>query len=349
MPAPTFIGAVQDSDSDAESIELDVSSLSIEDGDLAIAIVAFGAVSSLGDPPEGWIRITGNVIAEDVELEGELLFRFLLENDSVFEFVGTDSGPIAAGIVVYRGVESLSALDVEGETVQTVSGGSHVAPDVTTTVDDVLLVSANFLWFGNTQADVDGGQNERVDVSILPTGGGTDRGVSILVGDESFTPAGATGTRTASTPNENGLSNNIAIALRPSEDERSAFDKEFGVNQGRIDPTGYIPPDGAFAWTLGHDQAEQFENLSAGDWFEVKQIGDFDTVNIVRVQMNTRGPQSMPAGLRWKASLRIDGVERASAFLDSSRRERQFKLAANVSQIAPGDHELAFRIEVVSI
>ena len=59
-------------------------------------------------------------------------------------------------------------------------------------------------------------------------------------------------------------------------------------------------------------------------------------------------PAAVPAGVGWRASLRIDGGERASSLLVPGRVRDRVDLAANVSKLT-GDHELAFRLEVVAV
>lgn len=348
MAAPAFIGAVTGSAGNVDDLVLDITGIGHVAGDLAIAMVAFGDVLGSDGLPAGWFRVTDAVIAEDVELQGELLYRFLTADDDTFTFTGAGTGAIAAAITVYGGVDTLVTIDVEAETADTVGATSRIAPDVTTTIDDVRLVSAFFLWYGHTGITPDAGQTERVDVSVTATGGGTDRDVGIGLGDEAFTPAGATGTRTATTV-ESGLGNQIMIALSPADEERTAFDRELGSAQGRIDPVAYTNPDGTFVFCLGRDIAGQFHDLAAGDFVEVKQTADFDNVVIARVTVNMVGidPGTAPAGLRWKFRLLIDSVERASAFIaEGETIEREF--AANVEQLTPGTfHELALRLELV--
>jgi hypothetical protein len=50
----------------------------------------------------------------------------------------------------------------------------------------------------------------------------------------------------------------------------------------------------------------------------------------------------------WRASLRIDGTERVGQLLVPGRTRDRVDLAANVSKLA-GDHELAFRLELVAV
>lgn len=128
----------------------------------------------------------------------------------------------------------------------------------------------------------------------------------------------------------------------------TAWNREFGTTQGRIAPVGFTPPEGAFGFVLGHDVPGLTQKLQVGDYVEVKQTADFGDAKLVRARARLRPPASVPSGFAWKSSLRIDGVERASALLMPGRTRDRLDLAANVSKLA-GNHELAFRLELVAV
>lgn len=56
------------------------------------------------------------------------------------------------------------------------------------------------------------------------------------------------------------------------------FDRELGSTQGRIQSTGFIPPEGEFAFVLGRDLSGLFENLNVGDFTEVAQTAAFGRI-----------------------------------------------------------------------
>jgi hypothetical protein len=128
----------------------------------------------------------------------------------------------------------------------------------------------------------------------------------------------------------------------------TAWNRELGTTQGRVDPRAYTPPQGEFAFVLGRDLPGLVQKLEVGDFVEVKQTADFGDAKLVRLRARMRPPASVPAGVAWKASLRIDGGERASTLLEAGRTRDRVDLAANVSKLA-GDHELAFRLELVAV
>jgi hypothetical protein len=128
----------------------------------------------------------------------------------------------------------------------------------------------------------------------------------------------------------------------------TAWDRELGTTQGRIAPEGFTPPEGTFAFVLGRDLPGLAQKLEVGDFVEVKQTADFGDAKVVRLRARMRPPASVPAGVGWRASLRIDGAERASALLVPGRDRDRIDLAANVSKLT-GDHELGFRLAVVAV
>ncbi len=128
----------------------------------------------------------------------------------------------------------------------------------------------------------------------------------------------------------------------------TAWNRELGGTQGRIQPSGFTPPEGTFAFVLGRDLPGLGQKLNLGDFVEVKQTADFGDATLVRLRARLRPPDSVPAGVAWRASLRIDGVARASALLEPGRTRDRLDLAANVSKLS-GNHELGFRLEVVAV
>ena len=125
----------------------------------------------------------------------------------------------------------------------------------------------------------------------------------------------------------------------------NAFTRELGTTQGRLVPQGFVPPEGTYAFVLGRDVPGLNQRLAVGDFVEVSQTADFGGASFVRLQAGVRPPKAMPAGLFWTASLRVDGLELASADLGPGRTRDFSDIAANVSKLA-GDHQLAFRLQL---
>jgi hypothetical protein len=128
----------------------------------------------------------------------------------------------------------------------------------------------------------------------------------------------------------------------------TAWNRELGTTQGRIAPAAFTPPEGTFAFVLGRDLPSLAQKLNVGDFVEVKQTADFGDAKMVRFRARMRPPASVPAGVGWRASIRIDGTERAGTVLIPGRTRDRVDLAANVSKLS-GDHELAFRLALVAV
>jgi hypothetical protein len=128
----------------------------------------------------------------------------------------------------------------------------------------------------------------------------------------------------------------------------TAWNRELGTTQGRVAPQLYAPPEGAFAFVLGRDLPGLTQKLAVGDRVEVTQTASFGDTKLLRLRARMRPPSAIPVGVAWKASLRIDGVERVSATLWPGRTRDRIDLATNVSKLI-GDHELAFRLELVAV
>jgi hypothetical protein len=126
----------------------------------------------------------------------------------------------------------------------------------------------------------------------------------------------------------------------------NAWTRGLGTTQGRIVPVNFDPVDGDWVFCLGRDLAALEQNVDIGDFVQVEQSGDFDTIEIVEVSVRMRGATALPVGHSWKFSLRIDGSERVSRTLRDGEEIDQ-KIAANVSQLS-GVHALAFRLELRS-
>ena len=373
MATPSFIAAeVASVGNDATlAVSMTGALAAASEGDLLVAVVVTGdtTLGSAGIPTDGdgnplWVRPTGGAIIESGPvLEGELLIRKHAGDDEpdqhvfgIEQDVGSglaNEATIAAAILAFTDADLERPVRALAETVNGASLNNHVAPDVSPDLavgEGGLLLALHFLWFSNTQADVDGAMTERADVSIVATDG--DRNVALLVGSEVLAGPGATGTRTGNTPNETGTSNSLALAIGSSDASDlglTAFNVALGTEQGRIQPVNYTAPEGSFVFVLGSDIPGRFHDLEVGDFVEAKQTADFDTTTICRATVRVRSAVTMPSGLGWKLAMQIDGSERVSRIIEpDDDLVRDYEFAANVSQLS-GDHEVAFRLELVNV
>ncbi|HYM98069.1 MAG TPA: phage tail protein [Candidatus Sulfotelmatobacter sp.] len=125
----------------------------------------------------------------------------------------------------------------------------------------------------------------------------------------------------------------------------TAWTRELGATQGRIMPRGFVPPEGTFAFVLGRDLPGLTQRLVVGDFVEVHQTADFGGASFVRFRARMRPPAALPPGVAWRASVLVDGTERASAVLTPGRTRDRADLAADVSKLS-GGHNLVFRLEL---
>ena len=126
----------------------------------------------------------------------------------------------------------------------------------------------------------------------------------------------------------------------------NAWTRELGATQGRLIPVNADAVDGDWVFVLGRDLAGLEQDLNIGDFVQVEQTADFDTTEIVSVTLRMRSSASLPSPREWKVQLLIDGGERVARTLRDSEDVDQ-KLAANVSQLAPGDHTLTIRLGLI--
>ncbi len=130
----------------------------------------------------------------------------------------------------------------------------------------------------------------------------------------------------------------------------SGWEINFGASQGRIQPQSISPLDGSWTFCLGHDLPGRFVKLAAGDYIEVKQSGDISAAALIRVIAHLRAAATIPAGLYWRFGLYIDGVEVKGRDLPQGFVERtRVDMAANASNLAAVDHEIALRLSVLGV
>ena len=119
----------------------------------------------------------------------------------------------------------------------------------------------------------------------------------------------------------------------------TAWNRELGMTQGRIAPRNHVPPEGTYVFVLGCDLPGLTQRFAVGDHVE--------DAKLVRLRARMRPSAATPAGVAWQASLRIYGEERTNVLLTPGRMRDRLDLVANVSKLV-GDHELAFRLELVT-
>lgn len=164
--------------------------------------------------PAGWTsrsridQVTGNSNAQEV------FFRSATGSEPVnytWVFSGVITGA-AGGILSYSGVDTGAPFDVFAGNV-TPFGTSHTVNSVTTTVPDVMLLSAHSYSSSQTWV-APAGMTEQVDIaSITPPAGG---GIALEINDVLQSVAGATGNKTATAAGSADTGAAHLLALRPA-------------------------------------------------------------------------------------------------------------------------------------
>lgn len=128
----------------------------------------------------------------------------------------------------------------------------------------------------------------------------------------------------------------------------TAFNAALGAQQGRLQPAGFVPTSGDFAFVLGSDAPGDVHDLEVGDRAEVQQSVDLTAENFVRARLRLRNAGAVPAGVNWEASITIDGAKQASMLLAPDRTRDRADMAANVSKLS-GVHTVGLQLELVAV
>lgn len=74
----------------------------------------------------------------------------------------------------------------------------------------------------------------------------------------------------------------------------SSWTRQLGTQQGRLQPLGWTPTQGDYAFVLGSDSVGRRTTLQAGDYVEVTQTGNLGSSTLLRFNARTRGPTRVP-------------------------------------------------------
>ncbi len=179
--------------------------------DVLIANLAVrgGSGVTLGTPPPGWTLVnrtnSGTAVAQAVYVR-----TVAASEPASYTWTFTPGDRAAAAIVAFRGVSTTTPIDVSAGQATSPAATAIVAPSVTTTVANTMLVGLYSIAQGGEAFTAPGGMTERFDIS---TGAGPN-GVTIAAATATQATIGASGPRTASaTSSELGVG--TLVALRP--------------------------------------------------------------------------------------------------------------------------------------
>ncbi len=177
-------------------------------GDLMLAALAFAGGSNVTiTPPSGWELV---LRTNDTTVGGVAVYqkRYVATDTATsYAFTLSTSSAHASALLVYGGADQVRAVDISGGQANA-SSANCVAPSVTTTVSNALLVKLASAAAGTVTATPPAGFTERVDT----TGGA----VSLAVSDDDQTTLGASGTKTTVLSSAQANIGQL-VALAPSQ------------------------------------------------------------------------------------------------------------------------------------
>jgi peptidase C25-like protein len=184
--------------------------------DVMIASIGFRPNTSVVTPPAGWtlIRRTNNATGSVNSLATYYHVTTASEPQNYTWSFDTTTG-VAASIVSFSGVDTGNPINVELG-VTTVSGLTHVAPTVTTTVAKAMIVTTHSFSSAANWNPAPAGLTEAVDVASLAPPNVLGESMEVNYGIKAT--AGATGTYTATAISAGNADtgNTETIALKPA-------------------------------------------------------------------------------------------------------------------------------------
>lgn len=124
----------------------------------------------------------------------------------------------------------------------------------------------------------------------------------------------------------------------------SPFTRELGLSQGRVQPSGWVAPEGEYVVVLGSDLPGRRVRLADGDHVRVTQTSDAGGAKLLRARLRTRPPTTAPpSGVSWVGRLTVDGVVVLELPITQARDYAD--VVANVSALG-GAFPVELRLEV---
>ena len=125
------------------------------------------------------------------------------------------------------------------------------------------------------------------------------------------------------------------------------FNAVLGIRQGRMDPNGFVPTTGDYAYVLGSDLSGEMYDFNIGDYSEVNQDIDLTEVNFIRAQVKLRNALEIPQGVNWEASITVGGEKKTTMKIKPGRSRDRSDMAANVSKLT-GVYIVGLRLELIA-
>lgn len=183
--------------------------------DVMLAAISVSPSSMTIVAPAGWTLINRVDQAAGTSNSQAVYQRVATASEPAAYTWGFSGGAItgtAGGVITYRGVDTVTPIDAFGGNT-TVSGTSHTANSINTTVDNTMIVSTHSFSSSETWTPpvAPAGMTEQVDVASLATPNAS--GISLAMNDVLQAATGATGniTATAAGNADTGVAQIIAL------------------------------------------------------------------------------------------------------------------------------------------
>ncbi len=186
--------------------------------DVMLAAIAVGPSTTTITAPSGWTLLNRVDQGTATSNSQAIYYRVATSTEPtayVWTFSGGAINGTAGGIITYRGVDTASPIDASGGNT-TVSGTSHQANSINTTVANTMIVSIHS--FSSSEAwtppVTPAGMTEQIDIASLATPNAN--GVSLEMNDVLQGAIGATGNITATVAGNADTGVAQLVALTPT-------------------------------------------------------------------------------------------------------------------------------------
>ncbi|MEM1326751.1 MAG: SdrD B-like domain-containing protein [Bacteroidota bacterium] len=265
MMTPVHVGTESSSCNGCNSLNVNVPTANNED--FLLAVVATDGNESI-NTPSGWTLLNSGQ-SQDNASTLYTFFRFVDGSEPAsYTFNGWSNEHAIASITAYSGVDTNSPFDASVQ-VSTGSSNAPVAPDITTSTDNVLVVRIVSSDNNRAPMGIPSGHTGRLNAE---TSGSNE--VSLVIADEEQATAGSAGTATFTFPSGNGAEQfrALSIALAPppcalditsifsdncSGDDDNGYTADWNIS---IEVSG-APADGMISYQR-NDEAVQMQTLN---------------------------------------------------------------------------------------
>jgi hypothetical protein len=117
-----------------------------------------------------------------------------------------------------------------------------------------------------------------------------------------------------------------------------------GRRAGRIQPTGWTPPDGDWCFLVGAENPLAEEDVIVGDRFGVEQTIDLTSIKTITFAMKLRNTTS--TAIDFRAIFTVSGIELWSEQIATGAAREYVERTVNVSHLG-GNRPIALRLEAV--